>query len=231
MENNLKLSELREKYLSAPRPKKLRFFWELNKEAQQAAVAMELENPGRFDWDDAAILTEDFKIQLAERGFPEMEVFWSLGYCQGDGVAFYGSVYPKDLKEKDPEAKRFIEALEKAGDCLSIGISGDNKHYHHWNSMTVEVEFESESDEEIPARLKIARPILREDFQAYLAEKVKEISRELEKSGYAEIEYRHSEEAILEELPEREHLYEKNGRLALREFEFYEWMKTQNAAD
>jgi hypothetical protein len=188
MENKLKLSELREKYLAASRPKKLRFFWELNKSAQDTAVAEECEQPERFDWDDAAILTEDFKMQLAERGFPDVEVFWSLGYCQGDGVTFYGSVYPTDLKEKDPDAKKFIEALEKAGDCLSIGIAGENNHYHHSNSMTVEVEFESESDdEEIPARLKIARPVLREDFESYLEEKVKEISRDLEKDGYAEI--------------------------------------------
>ena len=57
--------------------------------------------------------------------------------CQGDGVAFYGSVYPADLKEKDPEAKKFIEALERAGDCLSIGISGANNHYHHWNQSSI----------------------------------------------------------------------------------------------
>ena len=62
--------------------------------------------------------------------------------------------------------------------------------------MTVEVEFECETDEEIPARLKIARPVLREDFESYLDEKIKEISRELEKSGYAEIEYRQSEEVV-----------------------------------
>ena len=97
--------------------------------------------------------------------------------------------------------------------------------------MTVEVEFECETDEEIPARLKIARPVLREDFEAYLDEKVKEISRELEKDGYAEIEYRHSEEAVRADLPEREHLYEKNGTRTLREFEFYEWVKAQNTTN
>lgn len=228
MEKKAKLSILREKYLAAPRPKKLRFFWELNPTAQAAAMSEECESEERFDWDDAAILTEDFKLQLAERGFPEVEVFWSLGYCQGDGVAFYGSVYPADLKEKDPEAKKFIEALERAGDCLSIGISGANNHYHHWNSMTVEVEFDCETDEPIPARLKLAKPVLRENLESYLDEKVKEISRELERSGYAEIEYRHSESAVREELTEREHLYQKDGKRVLREFEFYEWVKNQS---
>ncbi len=231
MENKKKLSDLREKHGTAERrPKKLRFFWELNRQAQDAAVAEERNDAERFDWDDAAILTEDFKMQLAERGFSDVEVFWSLGYCQGDGVAFYGSVYPEDLKEKDPNAKVFIEALERAGDVLSMGITGENNHYHHWNSMSVEVEFEEE-DETLPPRLPIARPVLREGFEDYLGEKVKEISRELEKSGYAEIEYAHDENTIRDELMERENLYEKDGTPALKEFEFYEWVKDQNVAD
>ena len=232
MENKIKLSDLREKHSAAPsRPKKLRFFWELSDEAQHAAVAAERTSPDRFDYDDAAILSEDFKIQLAERGFPDVKVFWSLGYCQGDGVAFYGSVYPEDLKEKDEEAAKFIEALEKAGDVLSVAITGENNHYHHWNSMTVEVEFESETDDDdLPARLKIARPALRENLEEHLAEKVKEISRELEKSGYAEIEYRYDEETIRNDLIERGHLYEKDGTRAMTEFEFDEWSKAKASA-
>lgn len=233
MGNQIKLSNVCEKHGTnvRRRPKKLRFFWELNRQAQDVAVAEEREDSERFDWDDAAILTEDFKMQLAERGFPKTEVFWSLGYCQGDGVAFYGSVYPEDLKEKDADAKKFIEALEKAGDVLSIGITGENNHYHHWNSMTVEVEFEDEDDETLPPRLRIARPVLREEFEEYLSDKVKEISRELEKSGYAEIEYCYSEDRIRDELLEREHLYKADGTRALREYEFYEWMKTQTVTD
>ena len=77
--------------------------------------------------------------------------------------------------------------------------------------MTVEVEFEEDDDETLPARLRIARPVLREEFEEYLDEKVKEISRELEKSGYAEIEYRYSQDAIRDELSGREHLVQ-NGR-------------------
>ena len=227
MENKIKSSNLQEKFVAAPqRPQRLRFFRELKKEAQDAAVTEERERPDRFDYTDAAVLSEDFKMQLAERGFPDVKIYWSLGYCQGDGVAFYGTVYPEDLKEKDSQARKFIEALEKAGDVLSIGINGENNHYHHWNSMTVEIEFENESeDEDLPARLKIARPALRENIEEYLNERVKEISRELEKSGYAEIEYRYAEVTIQNDLIEREHLYKKDGARAMNEFEFYEWKR------
>lgn len=227
----MNFSELREKYKADSRPKKLRFFWELKAQAQNEAVAAECENAERFDWDDTAILSEDFKMQLAERGFPDVEVFWSLGYCQGDGVAFYGTVYPEDLKAKDSRAAQFIKSLERAGDVLSIAITGENNHYHHWNSMTVEVEFESEDDEHLPPRLRIARPVMRDQLEEYLAEKVKEISRELQKSGYDEIEYRTSEKAVREDLEIRDHLYEKSGEMVWQEYQFYEWLKAQSSND
>ncbi|MDQ3748828.1 MAG: hypothetical protein M3367_07430 [Acidobacteriota bacterium] len=231
MKNEVKLSTLREKFRRPPvRPNKLRFFLELSTEAQEFAVSEERNSSDRFDWDDAEFLTEDFKTQLAELGFEEMEVYWSLGYCQGDGVAFYGRVHLESLKEKDRRAKKLIAALEAAGDELYIEITGANGHYHHWNSMSVEIEFENETDDEdLLARLKIARPVLRENLEEYLAEKVKDISRELEKSGYAEIEYCYNEDAIRNELQEREHLYEKDGARAITEFEFCEWAKAERA--
>ena len=226
----MKFSGLREKHRRAKkRPKGLRFFDELNGEAQEFAVSAERDAGERFDWDEARILTEDFKEQLAERGFENVEVYWSLGYSQGDGVAFYGRVWTQDLKEKDEQAKTLIEKLERAGDDIAIEITGGGGHYHHWNSMTVEIEFDSEfEDEDLPARLKIARPVWREEFEEYLSEKVKEISRELEKSGYAEIEYQTSEETIKADLSEREHLYDRDGSRAMDEFEFFEWSKAED---
>lgn len=222
----MRLSDLCEKYRNLPkRPKGLRFFDELSVEAQEYAIFSEREGGERFDWDDAQFLTEDFKMQLAEYGFEGLEVYWSLGYCQGDGVAFYGNVDNENLKDKDRQAEKLIKRLEAAGDEISIEITGKHDHYH-WNSMTVEVEYESETDEEdLPSRLKIARPVWRESLDGYLDEKVKEISRELEKCGYAEIEYRHSDEIIRLELIERGNLYEKDGILAMSESEVAGWKK------
>lgn len=224
----MRLSELREKYRRVPeRTKGLRFFSELSEEAQEFAISCEREDSDRFDWDDAEFLTEDFKTQLAEFGFEDTEVYWSLGYCQGDGVAFYGRVDAENLKEKDSNIKPLLEQLEASGDEISIEITGRNNHYHHHNSMTVEVEFENEiDDEDLPSRLKIALSALREELEDYLGDKVKEISRELEKSGYAEIEYRYDENTIRHELLDCEHLYEKDGTRAMTEFEFDEWKKT-----
>ncbi len=229
----MKFSDLREKHRCLPkRPKGLRFFGELSEEAQEFAISCEREDEDRFDWDDAEFLTEDFKTRLAEYGFEGVEVYWSLGYCQGDGVAFYGGVDADNLKEKDLEIRNLIQQLEASGDEISIEITGKNSHYHHWNSMSVEIDFENETDDEdLPSRLKMALPFLREELEDYLSDKVKEISRELEKSGYAEIEYAHDENTIREELLEREYLYEKDGIRAMSEFEFDEWKVSQSLTD
>ena len=226
----MQFSELRQKYNLAPlRPKSLRFFYELSEEAQEFAIENERNSGRRFDDDDASFLTEDFQNQLAEKGFEAVKVFWSLGYCQGDGVAFYGRVFTDDLKDKDTNAKKLIERIETAGDEISIEITGANNWYHHRNSMTVEIDFENETDDEdLPARLKIALPAWREEFEDYLSDLVKEISTELEKSGYAEIEYRHSDETIRQELNESDSLYEKDGMQVMSEFDFYEWKKSQD---
>ena len=223
------MSELRQKYkLARKRPKGLRFFDELIEEAKESAIEDERSSGRRFDETDAAFLTEDFQYQLAEKGFEAVKVFWSLGYCQGDGVAFYGRVYADDLKAKDPEAKKLIERLEKAGDEISIETTGANNRYHHRNSMTVEIDFENEREEEdFPARLKIALPALREEFEDYLSEKVKEISTELEKSGYAEIDYRYENETLSRDLSESDNLYKKDGTRAMSEFEFESWRREQ----
>ena len=223
------MSELRQKYkLARKRPKGLRFFNELIEESKESAIENERSSGRKFDEDDAAFLTEDFQNQLAEKGFEAVKVFWSLGYCQGDGVAFYGRVYADDIKGKDSEAKKLIERLEKAGDEISIEITGVNNWYHHRNSMSVEIDFENKNEEEdLPARLKIALPALREEFENYLSEKVIEISTELEKSGYAEIDYRYQDETISQHMSESDNLYEKDGMQAMSELEFESWRKEQ----
>jgi hypothetical protein len=226
----MRLFELRRRYNLAPkRPKALRLFGELSEIVQEFAIENERNSGRRFNEDDAAFLTEDFQNLLAEKGFSSVKVFWSLSYCQGDGVAFYGRVYTDDLKTHDPTAKALIERLEKAGEEISIEIAGANNWYHHRNSMTLEIDFESAiDDEDLPSRFKIALPVWREELESYLSEKIKEISSELEKSGYSEIDYRHSDEVIRQELNDRENLYEKDGTFVMSECEFDVWKKIES---
>lgn len=45
-----------------------------------------------------SVLNTYFRNELVKAGFPEhLEVEYSLSYCQGDGVAFYGYLDTEDL--------------------------------------------------------------------------------------------------------------------------------------
>ncbi len=71
MENEINLSDLREKHGAAgQRPKKLRFFWELNRQAQDTAVAEEQEQPERFDWDARGNFNRRFQDAACRARFP-----------------------------------------------------------------------------------------------------------------------------------------------------------------
>jgi hypothetical protein len=104
------------------RPKGLRFFDELNDESQEFAVS-EAQNGGeRFDWDDAKFLTEDFKEQLATRGFDGVEAYWSLGYCQGRRRGF--------LRVRVGAG---IEGIRRAGENFNRKIGTRRRRHRHRN--------------------------------------------------------------------------------------------------
>jgi hypothetical protein len=118
-----------------------------------------------------------------------LSVYWSLNYCQGDGVAFEGRVDFDQLYKHNADFREVIDPhltlqMMPGGDGppeLHITIEHHGNYYHEC-SMNVEVEGEPEA---------FIDPIYH-----YLKEKVKEISCELRKDGYAEIEYLTSEEHV-----------------------------------
>lgn len=269
-------------------------FSELSKRAQETAIEeFRKEHDDRlFDQTDASFLTDLFKQDLDDRyGLGQnMEVGWSLGYCQGDGVCFWGPVNVAKFIKTEQIWKRFGILARVIN--TTIKHSG---HYCHYNSMSVEteltgdayslltppefkqweafnlrkdhVDWENEGrkalyqralkdplyeyerrrkqweakrgtgvkawipdppprppdpgevpeppellpDPVMPKRLERAiewaeeqwtriETTLANEFEKYLDERITEISRELEKMGYSEIEYHSSDEYIREEL-------------------------------
>lgn len=102
-----------------------------------------------------------FKNKLAALGYPgqELKIGYSLGYCQGDGMAFYGGLNTDDLKciaERlyAPEAVQgnayervrllryrklvleMLDFVDEAGNS-SVTIIDNSAHYHHFNTMTL----------------------------------------------------------------------------------------------
>lgn len=127
----------RVEYLSMAEKEKLYKFEELSKEAKERAIEQWREKGYDFDDNDAQFLTEDFKEILKERGFYDPKVYWSLGYCQGDGVCFEGAIEPSELF-KQKGFGRFKELAEHIG----IRVRSDGRMCHS-NSMDLEVEYTS----------------------------------------------------------------------------------------
>lgn len=134
-----------------------------------------------------------FKRALAFLGFGECEVMWSLGCCQGDGMAFKngrvdGDGLKKIVRERfyAKDQKYFFKYIDQ-GLALTIDQSG---HYTHWNSMTVDVDwdqlrdFEADLPDHIYQKLEDRACELRDEVNEY----VKEVSQQLEADGYAIIE-------------------------------------------
>lgn len=138
------------------------------------------------------LLTEYFQTLLDDSGLPGLDCYWSLSYCQGDGVAFYGKLDIDALlaceacKAIHPELRN----LQEFG--VGFKIAGVDNRYHHWNSMAIEDDFPSDPQVEslIEERAEFVK--------AFLLEYVKRISKELEKIGYDEIAYQTSETQALE---------------------------------
>jgi uncharacterized membrane protein YheB (UPF0754 family) len=175
-----------------------------------AARRKAIENLGRQLSDNypAEFVTESFRqfIQQDYAGYPTDQIYWSLGYCQGDGVAFYGNCDVKRLAIRmltEEARKEFSEAIEN----VTIKIDRLGTHYNHWNTMIVEIEdyYVTDLTDRVQKFLN--------DWQDQLNAEVKEVSRKLEKMGYAEFDYQRSEEVVLEYARENEVDFDENGNI------------------
>jgi len=84
-----------------------------------------------------------------------MDIRYSLGYCQGDGMAFYGSVSLNDVLLKRLFEPRFDAAAYERVQCqvelakwkelseyISLSLTSNSTHYNHYNTMSVNVELD-----------------------------------------------------------------------------------------
>lgn len=107
-------------------------------------------------------------------------VYWSLGYCQGDGMAWEGRLDLDTLVERlmsGKEKAAVKRAIEK-GEVYEAKLTHSG-HYYHWNSMDASL---SLCDED--ACTKFERECWANFVEAVEAD-VKATSRRLEKEGYA----------------------------------------------
>lgn len=165
-----------------------------------------------------SIVKEYFEDVLSRMGYGDTEVYYSLGYCQGDGVAFYGEIDLERVARRILGPKRHIEAvlnvLADEGGKYGIErprvqrIPGRGR-YDHAFTMEIggDLEFLDEDDVDSLTREAWA------EFTEALLEDVQRISYRLERDGYALYE------AFLTNEDEEQVLYERcvgNCRVRVR---------------
>jgi len=161
-------------------------FDELSVEAQAKAIENEQESRSNQLWSIEGLIEQAMQEILKDKiGSPVLKVGYSLGYSQGDGANFTGTIERSDyLVNKLPAG---VETLE---------ISRNDRHHSHENTMSFTY-FNSEGDEiDVPE----------EDKEHYRA-----IARELKKIGYSIIEDETSEGYAKENLENSEELFLESG--------------------
>ena len=209
------------------RQKRAYRFEELSEAAKETAREWFRE---AHEWDssDSDMLTEQFQQDLeSQYGMSGMKVWWSLGSCQGDGVAFEGEPDIESMAAACAEGQGWHAAacqqLRKLIDAAKVTaflagrqedpewrvVIGHEGRYYGWHSMNVNVYCQSAWGD-----IEVCQNTL-DEIAALAAEAVCEICSEvcevLETQGYAEIEYHESDEWIAQECDANEWRFRRDG--------------------
>ena len=200
---------------------------ELGFEAREAARNWYKETEDDISGD----IAESYRYALEELGYPISDIKFSLSYCQGDGMAFYGRVeLPEFLAKRmtdsclefkivDENRKTLQELYKELGDginyidCNIIRRNCGYRYSHH-NTMRVEVggDYAQALNHGYDGKLTLERfDEVANDLQAWISTDIKDLSRLLEKQGYAEVEYVQSDECIGEALANNDYLFTREG--------------------
>lgn len=142
------------------------------------------------------LITWYFNKKLETWGYGECDVNYSLGYCQGDGVAWYGGLDDSDIRRHalsklrlPPQIAAINRILDKG--ALSVSIRKVGPHmYDHFNTM--DVDHELDEDELTPMEQATALELI-----GAIESDVVDRSKELERDGYGIIEARPCEKELL----------------------------------
>jgi hypothetical protein len=185
-------------------------FEELSDKAKEKA--REWWTKDGLDEHECECITEDFQYVLEEKGLPSDKVHWRLSCCQGDGVAFYGSVDVEEYLTKNKLKTKFKKLFDKDGDLLisNVTINNCNHHYHHYNTMSISYNEDFYGGYDNPTREQACA-----DFVDYLTDHIKELSKQFEKNGYESIDYYNSSSYIDEILIINEYDFLEDGGTSL----------------
>lgn len=176
-------------------------FEELSPDAQKRALEAYRDERNR-GWDsyDNQQVEEAIRETAKEQfGVDPEEVEFSLGYCQGDGVAFYGKLKLETLGEKHEDLKPLLEKLGENG-YYYLTVNRTNHRYTHHNTMRLqEVSCLDEKEWE--------------QLEASVTEILSLASKACESVGYKAIEAMLSDDSLKDELEANEVWFLESGKL------------------
>lgn len=164
-------------------------FTELDEKAKEGAISAMRESLYEVISEDA--LTDyltDRVMDALGGGSEDIKLAYSLSYCQGDGVAIYGTIQREDAPDLSwPGGASYVE--------LSKNSWGH--HYSHYNSFNVDV---YDEEGEVIADSRIIETQLRD------------LCRQLERDGYKYIEGSTTEEVATDQLMEAGDVFTIDGK-------------------
>jgi hypothetical protein len=189
-------------------------FNELSEDAKKKAREWYKEVLNNDFGAESEMITLSFEGMLEEYGYPTEDINWSLTCSQGDGMAFYGKIEELERVAKrlldEKKFKRF-KLLVNAGLELEVKIKRNSfgVHYNHYNTMWVD--WEAYPSFIFDGNFKKIENFC-EDFINLIEEDIKNVSKELEASGYKQIDHYYSDEAIDETIISNEYEFTAEGK-------------------
>jgi hypothetical protein len=187
---------------------KLYTFNELSDEAKQVAI----EEYRSEDHVHLDFFHDDAVEQIEKAGFyGNVELQYSLSYCQGDGLSFgcdrieeslLLSFFAEILGEgKEKTAKVIID------NCSFENTGNKGNHYCYASKGDVSYEF----DDYYGKRYNVHEVV--SQVEKKIENLYMELCKDLEKQGYSEIEYQRSDEAIIETILANGWEFLSNGKM------------------
>lgn len=144
------------------------------------------------------MLERFFKHFLNEKGFPNVDhVYWSLGYCQGDGCSFSGSfdhdtvyalaekIFPNGTNNGPLRVDNLMKrrCIYNFLACVNytIKVTQSDNRYVHYNTMEAEHSIESDED---PWDIEDSACDMTNTVITY----AKQVARDMESVGYKLLE-------------------------------------------
>lgn len=173
-------------------------FSELSKEVQKVVVERYRNERDRTSDDSEQLAALLCEYLLEEHGIVAEDIYYRLSSSQGDGVAFYGELDLEALCSKHPSLLPLVNELGGTR-RMWARIYRIGSHYHHHNTMRLELGGDGDEANESPLHKKVTELLVT-------------ASKGAEAKGYEVLDSLRSDEALTEELENQDQEYTMDGR-------------------